>query len=79
MLTESQVVNEWIEKACADTQLKDARAFVKRVLRRRFGDALPSEVLETINAQPSTELLEDWFDAALGAASLQEFLAVLRR
>jgi hypothetical protein len=29
--------------------------------------------------QPSTPLLEDWFDAALSVESIQQFIAVLRR
>jgi len=78
-MTESQVVNNWIEKGRSEAKLEDARAFLVRALRRRFGEALPSEVLETINAQPSTQMLEDWFDAALSVTSLQDFVAVLRR
>ncbi len=78
-MTESQVVNRWIAKAEEQRDLINAREYVLRALRLRFPDAVPPEVVETINAQPSAQLLREWFDAAMTAATLEDFLAVLRR
>jgi hypothetical protein len=78
-MTESQVVNRWIEKARAETRLEGARAFLLRALRRRFPDTVPPEVVETINAQPSVTMLEAWFDQAMTSASMDAFIAALRR
>jgi hypothetical protein len=78
-MAESQVVNEWIEEAVQQTQIKEAREYLLRVLRQRFPAALTEDVLGTINAQPSLDMLRDWFEGALAALSAEEFLAVLRR
>jgi hypothetical protein len=74
-MTESQVVNRWIAKA----DLARTRALVLRALENRFSGSVPQDVIETINAQPSLPLLEEWFDAATKCASMQDFTAVLRR
>jgi hypothetical protein len=78
-MTESNVVNQWVQEARDQTQIEDAREYLVRVLRRRFPAALTEDLLATINAQPSLTLLRDWFDAAIAALSQDEFLAVLRR
>ena len=78
-MTESKVVNEWIEEAVAQAQLKEARENLVRLLRRRFPAALTEDVLGAINAQPSLDMLHDWFEAAISAFSAEAFLAVLRR
>lgn len=78
-MTESQVVNGWIAKGREQAELKDARDFLIRLLRGRFGGAVPDDVLNTINMQPSPQMLKDWFDAAVTVSSMQEFIAVLRR
>jgi hypothetical protein len=73
-MTESQVVNRWVSQG----KLEQARLVLIRLLKRRFGDALPGEALETIKMQPSLPLLEDWIDAVVTAQTLQDYLAVLR-
>jgi hypothetical protein len=78
-MTEPQVVNRWIEKARAEARLEEARAFVLRALQRRFPGDIPPEVVATINAQPSATMLEGWFDQAMSSASMEEFIAALRR
>jgi hypothetical protein len=74
-MTESQVVNRWIEKA----KLEQARALLLRMLQQRFPGGVSPDVAQTINAQPSLPLLETWFDAATTTASMEDFIAVLRR
>jgi hypothetical protein len=78
-MTESQVVNRWLSQGETRGKLEEGRLFLTRFLRRRFGEPLPTDVLETINTQPSVQLLEDWFDAAMAATTLQDFITVLRR
>ncbi len=78
-MTESAVVNRWVQEAVEQKGLDAAREFLVRLLERKFpGQVLP-EVIGTINAQPSLNMLHDWFDAAVSAVSPEEFLAVLRR
>jgi hypothetical protein len=77
-MTESQVVNAWIEEAVRERDLANTRRLLIRLLNHRFpGQVLP-EVVETINSQPSLSLLEDWFDHASRAATFEAFLRVLR-
>lgn len=78
-MTESQVVNRWIEKARADEKLETTRELLLRVARRRFQDHVSSHIVQTINSQPNLSLLQDWVDAASTADSFAQFLAVLRR
>ncbi|MGL4550935.1 MAG: hypothetical protein ACRC33_07085 [Gemmataceae bacterium] len=77
--TESQVVNEWILTGVQKAQLDDHRSLLLRLVQLRFKTSVPPEVVETINSQPSVPILRDWFDAASTAATLDEFVAVLRR
>lgn len=79
LLTESQVVNRWIIQGMERTRLEDARGYLTRALQQRFGTAVPPEVLRVIEEQPSLPMLEGWFDEALAVASMDDFVAVLRR
>ncbi|OWK40440.1 hypothetical protein [Fimbriiglobus ruber] len=78
-MTESQVVNGWIKEAIDQNRLEEGREYLVRVLRRRFPAVLTEDVLKAINAQPSLDLLHDWFEVALSAFTAEEFLAALRR
>jgi hypothetical protein len=77
-MTESEVVNEWIEEAVNKKGLEDARRFLMKLLRQRFAGPVPPEVIETINAQPSQSMLEHWFDQAGQVATMADFIQVLR-
>jgi hypothetical protein len=74
-MTESQVVNEWINQG----ELKNARQSVLRVLKKKFPGQVTEEVSQLILQQDSMDLLNDWLDAAATASSIAEFLAVLRQ
>jgi hypothetical protein len=74
-VTESQITGRWIERG----ELRKARIWLLQTLRERFPEGVPQDVAETINSQPSVTLLDEWFSAALKCASLQEFIAFLRR
>ncbi len=78
-MTESNVVNRWVQEARDQARIEEARENLLRVLRRRFPGVLTDDVLRSINAQPSLNMLHDWFDAAISAFSPDDFLAVLRR
>ena len=78
-MTESNVVNRWVQEARDQARIEEARENLVRVLRRRFPVVLTDDVLGSINAQPSLPMLHDWFDAAITAFAPDEFLAVLRR
>ena len=78
-MSDSIVVDRWVEGARAKTKLEVTRGFILRTLRNRFGDAIPGDVQETINTQPSLEMLNQWFDEAMTVGAIQDFMAVLRR
>ena len=74
-VTESPLVNSWIEIG----QLKQGREWLLDCLQQRFPAELASEVVETINAQPSLPLLEAWFKSAIRAKTYEDFLVILRQ
>jgi hypothetical protein len=78
-MTESQVVNRWVQEARDQAHLEEARENLLRVLRKRFPAAVTPEVTQSINAQPSLQILHDWFDAAITAFSQEAFMATLRQ
>ena len=68
----------------AGEDLEQAREFLKRLDLELFLEAIEFDpraldVRETINTQPSREMLQDWITAAMAADSLQAFIGVLRR
>jgi hypothetical protein len=78
-LTESQVVNEWISQGEAKGKLMVRRHSLLKLLSARFPGALPDEAVRLINEQESLDLLGDWFDAAVGAYTFQQFMDVLKQ
>jgi hypothetical protein len=74
-VTESPLVNSWIESG----QLRKGREWLVDYLRARFPTELTSDVVETINAQPSLPLLETWFKSAVRAEKYADVLRVLRQ
>jgi hypothetical protein len=76
---ESQLFKQWTTEARREERLQTRREDILRTLKRRFSSALSDEITAAINRQDSDEMLNDWFDAALDASSLEAFLAVLRR
>jgi hypothetical protein len=77
-MTESKVVNSWIEEAVNRKELETSRRYLIRLLHQRFPNQVTPEVIETINTQPSLSLLEAWFDQASQVASLADFVRILR-
>jgi hypothetical protein len=77
-MVESQVVKEWISQGEARGELKRQRRNLLDLVRQKFPTVSP-EVVKGINDQESMPVLEDWFHAAVGATTLDEFLAVLKK
>jgi hypothetical protein len=74
-MTESQVVNEWIDQG----KLAMAREVLIDILKVRFPGSLPDEIVRLINQQESVDLLQDWRRAALRAGTFEQVMDVLKR
>ena len=62
---QSEQVLEWKAEEKAEALL--------RLLKLRFRDPLPAEVVDRITAAAGLKSLNRWFDAAATAATLEEF------
>ncbi len=78
-MTESPLLNSWIQQAVDRSQLEDRRQTLLDCLRVRFPADLTPEVIDTINQQPSASLMRSWITSALGAQSYADFLTVMRQ
>jgi hypothetical protein len=78
-MTESKVVNRWMDEARRDERLKASRQHLLELAQGRFPGAIPAEVVDLIGRQDSAEMLEEWFRAAISAPSAEQFLSVVRR
>ncbi len=78
-MTESKVVNRWIDEAEREARIAMSRKRLLQLVQSRFPGALPPEVVDLMGRQDSEDMLEEWFQAALSAPSAEEFLAVVRR
>jgi hypothetical protein len=74
-MTESPIVNEWMEA----TKMETLREALIRVVQRRFPGAVSPETVALIRSQPSLAMLNDWIDQAAVARTVEEFDAYLRR
>jgi hypothetical protein len=78
-MTESPILNEWIERTSAERELRARREALISFLKARFPNAVPAEVIETIKSQPSSPLLAEWIEHAGRAQTIEDFVAQLRR
>jgi hypothetical protein len=78
-MSESQIFLKWMAEARREGEVKNARAWLLRVLDARFPGAVPAEVRDLIDKQDSVEMLNDWHEAALKAFSIDEFRAYVMR
>jgi hypothetical protein len=78
-MTESAVVNSWIEQGDNRGNLRATRRHLLELLDIKFPGAAPDEVRQLIEEQDTQSLLDDWFRALARAATYEDFLAVLRR
>ena len=61
------------------SELKARRELLVRLLNNQFPGAVPAGVTTLINEQESLDLLDHWFDAAVDAATVEEFMAVVKQ
>ncbi|MDQ2731264.1 MAG: hypothetical protein M3Y56_06360 [Armatimonadota bacterium] len=70
---ESSIANEWRNEGRAEEKKKN----LLRVLELRFPKKLPSDVVTTVEAESNATKLDAWLDAAVMAASPDEFRAAI--
>lgn len=78
-MTESQVVNEWINQGEEKGRREERRPSLLEVLQERFPGVVPNEVTHLIRQQEGLPLLADWLRAAIRASTYEEVMAVLKR
>jgi len=78
-MTESMIVNGWIRQGEVKGKLSQVCHDLLRLLDRKFAGLVPAEVARAIREQESLEVLDLWFDEAISANTMEEFMAVLRR
>jgi hypothetical protein len=80
-MQQSSVIQEWIQQGKQEGRqeglARGAGLILLHYLRRHFGDEVPADLRTQIEAQTDVDLLDCWFDHALGAASLEQFRASL--
>src|SRR5262249_53947843 len=72
---ESQVIRGWMEEGAARATLATRRQVLLQVLRVRFQAEAPEDVKRAVEGTTDLEILSRWFDAAVTAASLDDFRA----
>jgi hypothetical protein len=78
-MSESQLFLEWTAEAKQEGKVETTRNCLLRLLTSRFPGAVPAEVREIIAKQDSLEILDDWYEAALKAFSIDTFRAHVMR
>ena len=78
-MTESMIVNGWIRQGEVKGQLASHRQKLLRLLERKFAGLVPAEIARAISQQESLEVLDLWFDEAISAITMEEFIAASRR
>jgi hypothetical protein len=76
----SQIVDEWRaegRKEGLEQGLAALRSSVLRVLRVRFGGALPADVQAAVEGQADLDELSRWVEAASTAAGIEQFRAAV--
>jgi hypothetical protein len=74
------VVNEWIEQGRQEALAEVAtvlQVMLLHYLERRFGAEMPDSLRRQIETQSDLDVLGRWFDQALKATSLEQFVADL--
>src|SRR3954447_4448458 len=69
IMTESEIVNGWIEKGLHLGQVRSKRESLATLVNRRFPGAIPQDYLDLIARQESVEILNVWFEAAIDSAT----------
>ena len=72
-MRDSQVVAEWMTEAEIRARVRD----VLRLLEKKFPPVVPEEITAVVKASTDLQQLNRWFDAAIDAASLDDFRRAL--
>jgi hypothetical protein len=72
---ESQVILGWQREARQDQEVKTTQRILLRVLRVRFQAEAPEDLKRAVEGTTDLKMLSRWFDAAVTAASLDDFRA----
>jgi hypothetical protein len=78
-MTESPIVNEWIEQSSKESTLDGVRETLVKQLRKRFPGQVTEEIVQTINSQPSRAMLDDWAEQIVVVETIDDFRTHLRR
>jgi hypothetical protein len=76
-MQQSSVIREWIQQGKQEGRAEGAALMLLHYLRQRFGGEVPADLRMLIEAQTDLDLLDRWFEHALGADSLDRFRAAL--
>jgi hypothetical protein len=71
---ESQLANRWR----AQGALTGARKWLLRLLQSKYPGAPSTEVKQLVEQQTGRALLNQWFEAALAAATFEQFVQTLK-
>jgi hypothetical protein len=74
----SQQVLEWQAEARAEAELKRLRTDVLRALERRCKAPVPADIAQAVQATTDLNTLSRWFDAAIDAASYDDYRAAIK-
>jgi hypothetical protein len=72
-MTESQQVLEWIAQGEVKGELKGTIASLFRLLHKKFPPGPPPELVSLIQSCDDLKLATRWLDAAIDAASFDDF------
>lgn len=77
-MTESMVVNTWIERAQIKSQLEERRSSLLELLRLKFPGKVSEEIAKLVDQQSDLDLLRTWFRAAAQVPTMDDFVKGLR-
>jgi hypothetical protein len=77
-MTESPIVNEWMEKARVEERVVQQRKHLLRLLDRRFPGVVPPEIKRFIERIDDPDLLSTWFDVGI-LSTFEEFVKAIKR
>lgn len=73
-----EIVRKWRDEGRQEGRVETIRDGLLTVLRKRFPPGPSSDLATTIQQTTDLDTLSRWFDAALEAPSLEEFLHAIK-
>jgi len=78
-VTESKIMNEWIDKAKLKTRQEERRENLLTFLDGRFPGSLTEALIGFVNQQDDLDLLKYWMTKAADAKSFDDFMTIIRQ